>query len=594
MNTLIAFALELLSVSICFYLGFLIIRNHTTPTFKRFYLLCWMILSVLLPNVTIESDQISQVSINQLVEDRVRRPQPAPYSNPELNDEMDFNSIQSDPEIVAETIDPSWNLFEILSTVYLVITGFLLFRILAGLVQIVQLRMKANVMESQGRKLYMVQDPDFKAASFFSWVFIGSDLNNQVVVKHELTHSSLGHSTDILFSHLYCALFWANPFSWILKRLISINTEMEVDAKILKEEKRADYANLLLSISQGKKGSAMMNHFGAFHLKLRIIAITKTIKHKKWVSLFSIVVVSFLFFFISCESVSTSELMVERMSEVKTITTRFISHQSDTQQKTGKVVAIASFSQDGSLEELVQQTSYPYDREFETKTYFWDEPETLGIPFVMDGLSLGEAEKTFLYGNDWPAAYYKELIKKSSNKDRNGIFNEKVTTDNELLPTQIIRTNEYPDDVYIGFGFPDVTDYYEYEDGKVIKVFEKLEYPALEYNDEIREKLHEVSNKNLSEEMKNIRKELLNKSGKKGLKATYTYEGELMTSVINGDQERKFYYENKLLVKSEYIRNGEVINTRLHFYKNGLKDRTEIFNRYNEPEYTITYDYEFW
>ena len=66
---------------------------------------------------------------------------------------------------------------------------------------------------------------------------------------------------------------------------------------------------------------------------------------------------------------------------------------------------------------LKWQTTYPYDREYEVKKSFWESPEKTGIPYVMDGLSLGEAEKSFVCGNDWPNAYYKFLNKRSQAGD---------------------------------------------------------------------------------------------------------------------------------------------------------------------------------
>ena len=67
-----------------------------------------------------------------------------------------------------------------------------------------------------------------------------------------------------------------------------------------------------------------------------------------------------------------------------------------------------------------------------------------------------------------------------------------------------------------------------------------------------------------------------------------------MTSIKGSDYERKFYYEKNLLTKSEYYREGKLLNSRFHYYRDNLKDKTEIFNVYNELEYTINYEYEFW
>lgn len=591
MNQLFILTIEFIIATAVFYLGFLIIKNYTTPNFKRFYLLTWMIFSVVFPLVSIETTYMPDLSVNNMVIASTSRPQP----KVDLEEQNPFQEA-IEAEIPQSVSVPKGEKVASMDWSYIIMIGyfipvlFFLLRILLGVIQIVNLKKNAEKLEDD---IFQVNNPSFRGASFFKWIFIGHgvDENRDLIIMHEKLHASLGHSFDILLSHIYCAIFWINPLSWILKKFIGLNTELQVDARMIQTETSANYARTLLSLSHTMNGAAIMNHFGAFHLKSRIIALTKTVRHRRWVTLFTTCTIAGLFFLVSCESVNSSEMMSERMSDVKTITTRFTSHQSDTQQKTGKIVAIASFAPDGSLEELIEQTTYPYDREYEQKKVFWEAPEKAGLPFVMDGLSLGDAEKSFLYGHDWPNAYYKHL----SDRSQAGDFpwGEIVKTDNESLPGEIARIREDHPNEFV-FGLPDVTEYFEYDDQKVVKVFSKSDYPELEYDEEKLKKLNIKFNKDISERQKEYREQIRAKSGKKTLTSSYTYDGDMLTSIIWGETERKFYYENGLMVKSEYIKSGEVINTRIHYYKNSLKDRTEIFNRYNEPEYTITYEYDFW
>lgn len=502
--------------------------------------------------------------------------------------------MEGDFELKEDEVKSEIDWIWILKVGYLIVAGFFLMRVIIGLSQIVRLKSRSKSAKEYGLTIYQVSNPTFKGASFLGWIFIGETIGKEreVIIQHEAIHGKLRHSLDILVSHVYCCLFWINPLSWVLKKEIGINTELEADLHFVQSENRVEYAQTLLSLAHGISGASLMNHFSTFHLKSRIVALTKTFKHKNWVSVYTAITIMGVFFMVSCEYANTSEVMMERMGDVKTITTRFISHQSDTQQKTGKIVVIASFAPDGTLEELVEQTTYPYDREFEVKKTFWEVPEKAGIPFVMDGLSLGGAEKSFLYGHDWPNAYYKHLHAKTQSIDLP--WKEIVLVDNEVLPSEIQVKREYDDNHFIDFGMPTVTEYFEYADEKIVKVLSKSDYPEIDDLSDTQKKLREVVNKNLSKEMKETRNRIRANSGKIGLVSEYTYEGDLLTSIVWGETERRFYYENNLIVKSEYIISGEIINTRLHYYKNSLKDRTEIFNRYNEPEYTITYEYEFW
>ena len=594
MNGILTFLIELLLVSAAFCMGYLIIKNHTTATFRRFYLLAWMIFSVSFPLITVESSGSPNTSIRQMVQESYDRPQPnlelKEYYELELSgkaqEEATTDAVSD--KMVSKKTDWGWYLM----VVYFLVAGALLLRTVLGIVQIFRLKRGATRLPEFDGSVFQINDSKFKGASFFGWIFIGQavDTDREVILQHEQVHSRSWHSMDILLSHIYCAVFWANPFSWLLKKYIGLNTELETDAHIARKEGQKNYADVLLSLTNEMQGSVIMNHFSAFYLKARIIALSRKVRHRKWVSVFTTATVLGLFFLISCESVDSPEVMVERLNNVKTITTRFTSHQSDTQQKTGKIVAIASFGPDGTLEELVEQTTYPYDREFEVKKQFWDTPEKKGIPYIMDGLSLGDAEKSILYGNDWPSAYYKHLYEKTQSRDMP--WSEVIKTDNEDLPTEISKEIEYENDGIFMFGSPDVTEYFEYENEKVVSVSHKLTFKEF---DSDKAKAFRFSSKKEDEKFyKELEARNREVSGKTKQVEAYTYDGDLLTSIKTKDAERKFYYENNLLTKSEYYRNGELLNTRIHYYKNSLKNRTEIFNRYNEPEYTITYEYEFW
>ncbi|MEP1033754.1 M56 family metallopeptidase [Ekhidna sp.] len=595
MNQLVVFGIEFLLASSIFYLVYLIIKDHTTPTFKRFYLLSWMVFSVSLPLINIELDRLPNLSVTKIMSESSIQPKPKPDLKFNQNNESFEEGVKDSKTVILSNnesqTEVNWRL--VFSICYLVISVFYLIRIIIGIVQIIRLRLVSSVLPDEN-SVFQVNSSSFKGASFFNWIFIGGSIetDRDVIIQHERVHAKLGHSVDILLSHIYRALFWMNPFSWVLKKLIGLNTELEVDIHMLREKDAINYANTLLSLSSNMKDSAIMNHFGAFHLRSRILALTKTVRHNHWVSILTFFSVVGLFFTISCENINSSEVMIERMNDVKSITTRFVSHQTDTQQKTGKIVAIASFSPDGTLEELVEQTSYPYDREFEVKKVFWEAPEKSGIPYVMDGLSLGTAEKSFLYGHDWPSAYYKHLSAKNQSIDLPW-WQKTITVDSEVLPTEIQVKHEYDSNI-VDFGTPNVTEYFEYENEKVVKVFLKTEYLQIDDANETIKELQELVNKNFTKEQKAILDERRANSGQKKLASQYIYEGDLLTIIKRGDSERRFYYENNLMIKSEYVKSGEVINTRIHYYKNSLKDRTEIFNRYNEPEYTITYEYEYW
>lgn len=447
-----------------------------------------------------------------------------------------------------------------------------------------------------------MKDPTFKGASFFNWVFIGKSINEnrELVLDHEFAHSGLRHSIDILLSHLYCAFFWINPFAWVLKKSVAINTELETDAQITQDQDSTTYANLLLDLSKNPSGSTIMNHFSAKHLKMRIMAMKNTTPHRKWVYYFTTAITFGLFFLISCTTADLSnEISAEaRLYDVKTITTYFTSHQSDTQQKTGKMVSRATFLPDGELDELVNKSSYPYDREYERKRVFWQPPIKKNLPYIMDGLPLGIAERNLLYGNDWPTAFAQHLLNQEATEERRFLWKKKLEIDNIERPNEIASINviDTTGGGFVSYISPNTTTFYEYEGNKVSEIFSTRTYPEINPNNKLQKRPKDLTKK--SPNWKELEK-ITEESGKKIKTRAYTYEGENLTSIVfQGFQKTQrsyqFYYEGDILTKSEYYIQSTLINTRMHYFENGLKRRAEIFNIDNEHEYTINYEYEFW
>ncbi|WP_421764491.1 M56 family metallopeptidase [Ekhidna sp.] len=241
MRELMTFFIELLISSSLFYLGFLIIKNHTTPTFKRFYLVAWLVFSVSFPLISIQSDQYPSVSINQIVIEASNRPQPnlvlkesqSSESSPDL-------SVNQNAAAVANDAKNEIDWIMILQTGYLIVAGFFMVRMIIGLFQIVMLKSDSKPVKENGLIIYQVNNPKFKGASFFGWIFIGESAQQEreIIISHEGIHAKLWHSLDILLSHIYCCLFWINPLSWVLKREIGLNTELEADLHILQSENR--------------------------------------------------------------------------------------------------------------------------------------------------------------------------------------------------------------------------------------------------------------------------------------------------------------------------------------------------------------------
>jgi TonB-dependent SusC/RagA subfamily outer membrane receptor len=72
--------------------------------------------------------------------------------------------------------------------------------------------------------------------SFGSWIFIHPEgMDEQTlreVLIHEQAHVRGWHTLDIIFSQLFCILFWWNPAVWVLRREVRLNLEFIADKAV--------------------------------------------------------------------------------------------------------------------------------------------------------------------------------------------------------------------------------------------------------------------------------------------------------------------------------------------------------------------------
>ncbi|MDW3193804.1 MAG: hypothetical protein R8G66_15640 [Cytophagales bacterium] len=602
---------EFLLISTLFFVIYLLIKEHATPQLRRVFLLCWLLSSSIFPLISIEGYQypVAYLSHDAFERKEVDHQFKAmdgltPQNPPQISIPVQTSANQQVVPKAAPSKDKNFSYQSLFLILYFSIVGLLFARFLFGLAQILMMTKKAETIRIDGRKVFKVNQSGFTGASFFQWIFIGSDIDSsdtELILQHEMTHSRLRHSFDVILGNLYQIMFWACPWSWYVLRQIKLNAELETDHVLSQKVSIKRYGELLLNLHQTQV-SYVLNNFSAGHLKVRIKSMTNQSSQKKWILAVPVLLITISFLAVSCSDIiestasrNTESALDARLVDVKSITTKFVSHQNDTQQKTGKIVSRVTFLPDGSLDEFVEKTSYPYDREYEVKKTFWDTPAKKNLFHAMDGLNLGVAERNLLYGNDWSTAYLKHLRDKRNSELSRGFWDEEITADKEINPTSIKVARDYSGNSISFLNSPETTQFFEYDGNKVISTSKMTEYKIDESQIETYLTKYEGME---SEVAKQLDWAKLN-SGKVTNDIKFFFDGELLTSITTQDSygdpiTYKFFYQNNLLTKQEYYKYGKLVNTRVHHYKNGLKDRSEIFNIYNEPEYTILYEYEFW
>lgn len=294
--------------------------------------------------------------------------------------------------------------------------------------------------------------------------------------------------------------------------------------------------------------------------------------------LFVSIVLSFCF---TRSKKEASEILIEDtvvQKDVSLVVTTFEGHQSDNQNISDNTIAVAYVGRDGLVKRFVQYMTYPYanrDKEPADKI-FWDKPNHNDIIYLMDGLTIGLAERNFTYGNDWSKTY-KELIEEEGHPRYTkieGEFTEYISQfdlNEEDLPIRIYTKRHQNDSNSFESIFEEV---FEYEDNKVESYSHLIKYiwPKLKY---VKVKLTE----------------------NKPIKIGFLYENDRLTQVNDEDSKTyNFLYDSVgKLEKLEYRLNDKIRSHRNYYYDSAnFLEKIQIFNTYNELEYTIHYHYEFY
>lgn len=115
--------------------------------------------------------------------------------------------------------------------------------------------------------------------SFFRWIFIPQDIENQEdfqnMLAHERAHLRGWHSFDVLWMELLCVVLWFHPLvHWYRKALRNVH-EYLADEEASRTTDRKRYGLLLVRQVQGKMPVIFANHFFQSPLKQRIDMLTR-------------------------------------------------------------------------------------------------------------------------------------------------------------------------------------------------------------------------------------------------------------------------------------------------------------------------------
>lgn len=251
----------LLQVAACtgvFYsFYFLLLRKLTFFTLNRAYLLATLLLSFIIPALTITMDTARALPMIQ----------PIMYVQ-----QMHALPAVAVHEVKAIDIAANWQWLTLLKFCYLAIASASILHFFFTLVNFRQ-RLNSPELMQIGHVKVLKGGGKMGNSSFLNVIFVNDDALDpdelKQIIAHELLHVKLVHSADRIIAKLVQVVLWFNPFAYLYMRSIEENHEFEVDRLATGGDEKGIYAQLLFKLAVSGQ-SSLFHSFSKVPLKKRI------------------------------------------------------------------------------------------------------------------------------------------------------------------------------------------------------------------------------------------------------------------------------------------------------------------------------------
>lgn len=256
-----------IKVAIClavFYLFYkLLLSRDTFHSFNRVVLLTLMLMSLLLPFVSI----------------------PVNNSTPVYDGIVQLGHLVAVGLVSSDEEQSGMTLIQVLFLIYIIGVAVFFVNEICSLVRLYRLITgKDHVRTDDGVNIIVI-DGDIAPFSWFNNIVISrSDYESgrHEIIIHEKAHIAHGHSYDIMLCNLLLIFQWFNPAAWLLRRELQNIHEYQADeAVILSGADAAGYQLLLIRKAVGDKLFSMANNLNQCSLKKRITMMLKK-KSNPW------------------------------------------------------------------------------------------------------------------------------------------------------------------------------------------------------------------------------------------------------------------------------------------------------------------------
>ena len=120
--------------------------------------------------------------------------------------------------------------------------------------------------------------------SFFNCIYLPDEINNPLILKHEMSHVKNHHSLDVILMEIMISFQWFNPYIYKMKKELQNVHEYIADNEAVEDETdKSNYMMLLLQQCTADNFNTVANNFSFLLTKKRISMITQKQKTKRMV-----------------------------------------------------------------------------------------------------------------------------------------------------------------------------------------------------------------------------------------------------------------------------------------------------------------------
>ena len=247
MNALITYIVaSVVSLGVFYAAYMVLLRKEPLFRFNRVYLLSALLLSYLIPLITLLPESVIFPAGN------------APGSG-------FIKTISLSPVVISATESKIPSLAGILGYIYFIGVTYFAARLMIRLLSIYKLK-KNGIRSDENKRSILWSDSSIPPFSFFRTIYLPVNLKDAIhlneVIRHEQVHIDSLHSFDIAFTQVMQIVCWVNPFIPLLEKSLREIHEFEADkAVICAGTDPVAYTKILFSQDKSALAIVLGNNF---------------------------------------------------------------------------------------------------------------------------------------------------------------------------------------------------------------------------------------------------------------------------------------------------------------------------------------------